>query len=414
MGCRNGLGPPKARTPAKGQTASTNILDTRARDTYWAKRTGTITAPHTLVKVLTADPPPTTGNWPPWRSPQPPAQPDRGTTYGYDSQATAPAPPAGQGSQPRLPTTRPTGSPATPPLPHTPKRRRAADVQNSQRHHHDVHLGPVQPTAAPARNGSDDYIYGPGGQPIEKISGTTITYLHQDQQGSTRLLTDATGDVVGTYSYDPYGTTPAIPERRKHPCNMTASTPTPKADFSTCGRGTTIRPTAQFLTADPLLPATGEAYSFAGENPLNAFDPTGLSWYNPLSWSSTTWSAIGLGVAVVGVGVLTLGAGDVADRRGVGFVSVTSIETETLAITKVTAVSVSAEFTLGEAVGAAEFAATARHRPVGIRDIQSLHIGRRGELRPSMPGSRPGCAFPIPYRPEYSRRDQTGNRQRCR
>ena len=38
------------------------------------------------------------------------------------------------------------------------------------------------------------YIYGPGGLPVEQINskGKTL-YLHHDQQGSTRMLTDTTG-----------------------------------------------------------------------------------------------------------------------------------------------------------------------------------------------------------------------------
>ena len=56
-------------------------------------------------------------------------------------------------------------------------------------------------------DGSDYYVYGPAGSPIEKITGSTVQYMHQDQQGSMLLLTDSTGSVVGTYSYDAYGNT---------------------------------------------------------------------------------------------------------------------------------------------------------------------------------------------------------------
>jgi hypothetical protein len=54
-----------------------------------------------------------------------------------------------------------------------------------------------------------DYIYGPDDLPIEQTNtaGTTISYLQHDQQGSTRLLTDPSGAVVGTYNYTPNGTT---------------------------------------------------------------------------------------------------------------------------------------------------------------------------------------------------------------
>src|SRR5581483_2078490 len=35
------------------------------------------------------------------------------------------------------------------------------------------------------------FIYGPGGIPVEQIAGSTTTYLHQDQLGSIRLITDS-------------------------------------------------------------------------------------------------------------------------------------------------------------------------------------------------------------------------------
>jgi hypothetical protein len=45
--------------------------------------------------------------------------------------------------------------------------------------------------------GSNNFVYGPGGLPIEQISnGGTVSYLHHDQAGSTRLLTRSTGTVT--------------------------------------------------------------------------------------------------------------------------------------------------------------------------------------------------------------------------
>ena len=50
------------------------------------------------------------------------------------------------------------------------------------------------------------FVYGPGGIPIEQIDASgNPTYLSEDQLGSTRLLTNSSGAVTATYSYDPYG-----------------------------------------------------------------------------------------------------------------------------------------------------------------------------------------------------------------
>jgi RHS repeat-associated protein len=100
-------------------------------------------------------------------------------------------------------------------------------------------------------------------------------YYQHDQLGSTRLLTDSTGGVVATYSYDPYG-------------QLTTHTGT--ADTSLRFAGQYQDPTglyylqaryydpatAQFLTVDPLAGLTQQPYSYAGNNPLTFTDPLGL------------------------------------------------------------------------------------------------------------------------------------------
>jgi RHS repeat-associated protein len=51
----------------------------------------------------------------------------------------------------------------------------------------------------------DRYLWGHG--PIGRIdASSTVTYAHQDGLGSVRLITDATGAVVGSSAYDAFGT----------------------------------------------------------------------------------------------------------------------------------------------------------------------------------------------------------------
>jgi hypothetical protein len=56
-------------------------------------------------------------------------------------------------------------------------------------------------------DGTNSYIYGPGGLAVEQINTSTgtVTYLHHDQAGSTRLLTGSTGAVTGKCTYGAYG-----------------------------------------------------------------------------------------------------------------------------------------------------------------------------------------------------------------
>jgi YD repeat-containing protein len=61
-------------------------------------------------------------------------------------------------------------------------------------------------------DGSTYIIYGVGGSPLEQINGSSAYYFLYDQLGSTRLLTDSSGNVAATFTYDPYGGCLARPE----------------------------------------------------------------------------------------------------------------------------------------------------------------------------------------------------------
>jgi hypothetical protein len=53
--------------------------------------------------------------------------------------------------------------------------------------------------------------------------------------------------------------------------------------------------TGQFLTVDPDVMETGQAYAYTGDDPVNGVDPDGLSWYDP-SWAHKAASAFASGV----------------------------------------------------------------------------------------------------------------------
>ena len=54
-------------------------------------------------------------------------------------------------------------------------------------------------------DGSTYYVYGPDGLPLEQINGSTVLYYQHDQLRSTRVLTNGSGAVADTYTYDPTG-----------------------------------------------------------------------------------------------------------------------------------------------------------------------------------------------------------------
>ena len=125
-------------------------------------------------------------------------------------------------------------------------------------------------------DGTTDYVYGPGGLPIEQVTGSgSPIYLAQDQLGSTRLLSNSSGAVVGTYSYDPAG-------------NITSETVTATTNLLFAGQYLDQESglywmqaryydpaTAQFISVDPLSTGATSPYSYASDNPVNFTDPSG-------------------------------------------------------------------------------------------------------------------------------------------
>jgi RHS repeat-associated protein len=159
-------------------------------------------------------------------------------------------------------------------------------------------------------SGDTSYVYGPDGLPIEQITGGTPTFLHGDAQGSTRLLTDADGAVVGRYEYGPWG-------------NVTAHTGSASTNLQFDGQYTDAETgfqylraryydpaTGQFLSVDPALALTASPYGFAGNDPLNFADPLGLfSFWHALK---ITGLVVGTAGALVAGCVFTLCSADVA------------------------------------------------------------------------------------------------------
>lgn len=120
------------------------------------------------------------------------------------------------------------------------------------------------------------YIYGPTGSPLEEIlpSGSAY-YYSRDALGSTRALTNSSGTVVDTDTYDPYG-------------NLTASTGSVQNNLLFDGqyydsetgfyylRARYYDPvTAQFTTVDPDVAETNTPYQYTAGDPINATDPSG-------------------------------------------------------------------------------------------------------------------------------------------
>jgi RHS repeat-associated protein len=135
---------------------------------------------------------------------------------------------------------------------------------------------------------TNSYIYGPGGIPVEQVSsGGTVTYLHHDQQGSTRLLTGSAGTVTGKCTYGAYGT-PTCEGATTTPLGYDGQYTSSDTGLIYMRARVYDPATAQFVSVDPLAPISLAPYNYTYDNPGNAVDPTGL-----LSWEDISSASAG-------------------------------------------------------------------------------------------------------------------------
>ena len=165
-------------------------------------------------------------------------------------------------------------------------------------------------------DGTTNYVYDDAGNPVEQIDATgSALYYQHDQYGSTRLLTDQTGGVAASYTYDATGNLATKTGTADTPLRWNGQTQDADTGLYYLRARYYDPATTQFLSVDPLAAITQAIYSYASNNPLNRVDPTGLDdWWNPTTWSGETWRNVATVSAIVGaVAFAATGVGLVAE-----------------------------------------------------------------------------------------------------
>jgi len=299
---------PPGATPPGSSTTGTNPATPLASLSYGYNPRGEMTSyagpvGGSPLSIATSAPGPI--------APAPPRSSSQGSaTYAYDpsgllqsetSTTTGPPGPACKSPVPPSPSQPPVSPPQLPSCATTTTTAFTWNVAGSL------------PTAIEV--GAYYYVYGPSGTPIEQIGPSSgVLFYLANRQGSTIALSDAKGQVVARYAYSAYGSLicgPSTPPGASPPCQPGSPVPPTSCPGASAKSPAGAPPclaraiganrflydgqyldaasglyylrarwydaaTGQFTSVDALVAITGAAYGYAGENPLNGGDPSGM------------------------------------------------------------------------------------------------------------------------------------------
>jgi RHS repeat-associated protein len=130
---------------------------------------------------------------------------------------------------------------------------------------------------------SNDFVYGPDGLAIEQVNTSTgvVDYFFHDALGSTRALLSTSGAVAATFSYNAYGALTGSQGSVATPLLYAGGYYDAAIKSYYLVHRYYDPQTGEFLTVDPLVGQTQQAYSYAGGDPVNGSDPSGMAGLPP-------------------------------------------------------------------------------------------------------------------------------------
>jgi RHS repeat-associated protein len=131
-------------------------------------------------------------------------------------------------------------------------------------------------------DGLNYYVYGPTGEPIEQVNTTAtppvnnpafLTYTPSD---SSWLVTNTAGNEMNFYRYDAFGSLAFGTSSSSFGfAGQYQDSPTSSSGFNNMRARWYDPQTGAFTTRDPAFSQTGQAYDYAGGDPVNQTDPSG-------------------------------------------------------------------------------------------------------------------------------------------
>lgn len=176
--------------------------------------------------------------------------------------------------------------------------RRVRSYDGASRNTRFVYSGLNVVYEVPDGGGSGTLRFYVGGQQVAEKTGSTVTYLHQDHLGSTRLITDASGNRVFRSNYQPFGV-----DSGKSGSEEFRYTGKPTDDSTGLyyyGARYYDPSIARFVTVDPALPDLSDPqslnrYVYCRNNPQKYTDPNGF-------WALQIGVGGSAGIGTFGVG----------------------------------------------------------------------------------------------------------------
>lgn len=167
-------------------------------------------------------------------------------------------------------------------------------------------------------DGQMKYLWSPDGAllaqaPLNSTNSTDIQQAVADGLGSVYAVLDDQLTSVGEYSYSVFGERALTAGTDVSPMGFTSEQH--DASGLIYLRFRYLDPTVgQFISVDPLISSTLDAYGYASGNPLQVTDPMGLM--SLFGWSDETWSTIGTTLGIVAtvatIATLTVATGGTA------------------------------------------------------------------------------------------------------